>query len=348
MMEDTVQFGSPEEVREYLRSELYRTDGSAIERMDNIHELLHSLKTEPTGIDFDEVVGPLVAEWCNDNPDVAQGLAHVVNQLSSVMNEAARPLGLILSQVTTALEEWVRNNPKVVQKIVATFEIFTADGQAAQWRDRYYKDGVAIPFDRAVRLAFCLMALRIPYGGDRCPDEGGLTQVYDFEMRAVYALKDGRLRELMEGSQVSPLDFRALQAVLSSLRKDNKPIPSELNEWALDVASGDVKCPRVRPGRSPYTNVVRDELITKTVQTLVDCGLSTTRNEVSDPESACDAVSEALNAHGVELSFDAVAKIRRSYRSTQKGNTSFPTSVDEYSTPAPTIHETGLCRPHGP
>ena len=46
MMGDMVQFGSPEEVREYLRSELYRTDGSAIERMDNIHELLHSLKTE--------------------------------------------------------------------------------------------------------------------------------------------------------------------------------------------------------------------------------------------------------------------------------------------------------------
>ena len=73
-MVNMAQFESPEELREYLRSELQRTDGSAIERMDNIHELLHSLKTEPTGIDFDEVVGPLVAEWCNDNPGLAQGL----------------------------------------------------------------------------------------------------------------------------------------------------------------------------------------------------------------------------------------------------------------------------------
>ena len=317
MMVDMVQFGSPEEVREYLRSELYRTDGSAIERMDNIDELLHSLKTEPTGIDFDEVVGPLVAEWCNDNPDVAQGLAHVVNQLSGVMNEAARRLGLILSQVTTALEEWVRNNPVAVQGLVATLEVLTADGQATEFREQYDKEGVAISFERAVRLAFCLMFLRIPYGGDRCPDERDLTKVYDFEMRAMYALKDGRLRELIEGSKGSPLDFRALQVVLSSLRKDNEPIPSELYEWALDVASDEAKCPRVRPGRSPYTNVVRNELITKTVQTLVGCGLSATRNEVSDPESACDAVSEALNVHGVELSFDAVAKIWRSYRSTQ-------------------------------
>ena len=78
MTDDMAQFESPEEIREYLRSELSRTDGSAIERMQNIHELLHSLKTESIGIDFEEVVGPLVAEWCNDNPDVARGLAHVV------------------------------------------------------------------------------------------------------------------------------------------------------------------------------------------------------------------------------------------------------------------------------
>ena len=66
-MTDIMQFESPEEVRDYLRSEFSRTDGSAIERMQNIHGLLHSLKTESTGIDFEEVVGPLVTEWCNDN-----------------------------------------------------------------------------------------------------------------------------------------------------------------------------------------------------------------------------------------------------------------------------------------
>ena len=318
-MEDTVQFASPEEVREYLRSELYRTDGSAIERMHNIHKLLHSLKTEPTGIEFDEVVGPLVAEWCNDNPDVAQGLAHVATALLGVMNEAARPLGLMLNQVTIALEEWVRKNPKVAEGLVATWEVLAADGQAREFRDQFDKEGISISFERAVRLAYCLMALRIPYGGDRDVGEGGVTQVYDFEIRAVYVLREDRLPELLEGAQTSPLDFQAVQAALSSLREENKPIPSELNEWALDVASGKVKCPSVRPGRSPYTNVVRDELISRTVQSLVDCGLSATRNEVSAPESACDAVSIALNAHGVELSFAAVAKIWRSYRITPKG-----------------------------
>ena len=319
MTDDMAQFESPEEIREYLRSELSRTDGSAIERMQNIHELLHSLKTESIGIDFEEVVGPLVAEWCNDNPDVARGLAHVVTQLSGVMNEAARPVGLILSQVTTALEGWVRNNPEVVQNLVGTSELLAADRQAAWWHDQYDKDGNAIPFERSVRLAFCLMALRIPYVGDRDADESYLTQLYDVEMRAIYALREGRLKELIEGAQSSPLDFRTLQEALFHLMQTDEPIPSELHEWALPVAAGIAKCPSVGPGRSRYTNLVRNELITKTVHILVDCGLSATRNEVSDPKSACDAVSKALNAHGVASGYAAVAKLWQFHRMAQKG-----------------------------
>ena len=227
-----------------------------------------------------------------------------------MMMQAAHQLGYMVNQVTTALEEWVRDNPEVFQNLVATWEMLTADGQAAWWRDRYDKDGVAIPFEQSVRLAFCLMALRIP---------GDLTQVRDFQMRGFYALREGWLMELIEGSQASPLDFRALKAALSFLRDNHEPIPSELNEWALQVADGNVEPPRPRTGRSPYTNVVRNELIVKTVQTLVDCGLSATRNEVSEPESACDAVSKALNAHGVPLGCCAVAKIWGDYRRAQKG-----------------------------
>ena len=144
-----------------------------------------------------------------------------------MMMQAAHQLGWMVNQVTTALEEWGRNNPEVVRNLVAIGEILTADGQAAWWRDRYDKDGVAIPFEQSVRLAFCLMALRIP---------GDLTQVYDFEMRGIYALQEGRIGKLIEGAQSSPLDFRALQAALSFLRETNEPIPSELNEWALLAA----------------------------------------------------------------------------------------------------------------
>ena len=314
MMADMMQFESPEEVLEYLRSEWSKTGGSVIERMDNIHELLHSLKSEPSGIDFEEVVAPLVAEWCNDNPEVARDLGHIVTKLSGVVIEAARPLGFMLSQVTTAIDQWVRNNPEEFRNLTATFEILGSDGRAAGWRKRYEEEGVAIPFDESVRLATTLMVFRIPYSGYRGSDEGNLNTVYDYEMRAVGALREDRLTELIEGAQSSPLDFRALQETVSYLRATQEPIPLELVEWSLSVVAGSIRSPNAKPGRSPYKNQVRDELIAKTVQTLVDCGLKATRNEASAPESTCDAVSKALNAHGIELSYASVAKIWQSER----------------------------------
>ena len=314
MMTDMMQFESPEEAREYLRSEWSRTDGSAIERMDNIHELLHSLKSELSESDFKEVVAPLVGEWCNENPEAAQDLVHIVTQLSVVVNEAARGLGLLFGQFTTALDQWARNNPEVVRKLVATLEIFAADGRAAWWRKRYEEEGASIPFDESVRLAICLMVFRIPYGGDRGSGESTLINMYDYEMRAIRALREDRLPELIDGAQSNPLDFQALREALAYLLEIDQPIPSELNDWALRVAAGNVKSPSVGPGRSPYKNEVRDELITKTVRTLVDCGLTATRNEASEPESACDAVSKALKAHGVPLGYAGVAKIWQSDR----------------------------------
>lgn len=314
MMADMTQFEGLDEAREYLRSEWSRTDGSAIERMHNVHELLRSLKSELSESDFKEVVAPLVEEWCNDNPDAAQDLVQIVTQLSVVVNEAARGLGLLLSQFTTALDQWARNNPEVVRKLVATLEIFAADGRAAWWRKRHEEEGVSIPFDESIRLAICLMVFRIPSGGDRGSGESTLMTMYDYEMRAIRALREDRIPELIDGAQSSPLDFQALREALAYLLEIDQPIPSELIDWALRVAAGNVKSPRVGPGRSPYKNEVRDELIAKTVRTLVDCGLTATRNEASEPESACDAVSKALKAHGVSLGYAGVAKIWQSDR----------------------------------
>ena len=94
------------------------------------------------------------------------------------------------------------------------------------------------------------------------------------------------------------------------MRRDGEPLPAELLEWSLDVAEGKRELPSVGPGRNPYSNQIRDELIVRTVQVLVDCGLNATRNQATEPaESACDAVSEALKPHGVELVYDSVARI---------------------------------------
>ena len=79
----TTRFKSPEEVREYLRSEWPRTDTSVIERMDNIHEVLHSLRVESSEIGFEEVVSPFVEQWRNDNPGLAQDLDRVGTSLAA-------------------------------------------------------------------------------------------------------------------------------------------------------------------------------------------------------------------------------------------------------------------------
>ena len=309
MMTDMTRFESAEEAREYLRSEWTRTDGSVIERMDNIHEVLHSLQSQSSGINFEEVAAPFVEEWCSNNPEVARELGHMVTQVSAVVHEASRQLGFMFSQVTTALDQWVRNNPEAFRKLVAIFEILASDGTAAGWRKRYEEEAVAITFDQAARLAIGLIAFRLPYGGTRGSDEGNLNTIYDYEMKAILALRDNRLQELIEGAQSSPLDFRALEEALSYLLGTQEPIPNELIEWGLAVAARKTTSPSAGPGRSPYRNQVRDELIVQTVQALVYCGLTATRNEASAPESACDAVSEVLNARGVKLSYTGVAKI---------------------------------------
>ena len=313
-MTDITEFESPEEIREYLRSELSRTDGSAIEIMENIHELLHSLTKKSAGTDFEEVVGPLVKEWSDENPDLAQDLAETVTQISTGVNEAARQFGIMFSGVITAAKEWGRDNPETVEGLKTTWDMLSANGQAAWWRSRYDTEGLPIAFDQAVRLAFFLMAMRIPYVGKRSPDESDLMHLFDFEMRAIYELREGHLSELIEGAKTSRLDFRTVQAALAFLLESNEPFPTELNDWALQVAAGNIELPRPRLGRNADTNVVRDELIVKTVEALVDCGLTASRNDASKPQSACDAVSKALSAHGVTLGHAAIQKIWQSNR----------------------------------
>ena len=310
----TTRFKSAEEVREYLRSEWSRTDSSVIERMSNIHEVLYSLQAESSDIDFEEVVSPFIEEWRSDNPGLAQDLDRMSAQVLSVMREAARGLEFMFTQISAGINQWMRNNPGALRKLVVILRILAADSIAAGWQKRRQKEGVAIPFDESVGLAIGLMTFRIPYSGTRRADEGNLTTMYDYEMRAVDALRTDRLRELIEGAQSSPVEFRAVREALSHLLETHEPVPDELVQWSLSVAAGRVTSPGIGPGRSRYKNQLRDELIAQTVQTLVDCGLNATRNEASAPESACDAVSKALNAHGIELSYAGVAKIWQSSR----------------------------------
>ena len=141
----TTRFKSPEEVREYLRSEWSRTDSSVVERMRNIHEVLHSLQSESSEIDFEEVVSPFIEQWRSDNPGLAQDLDRMSAQVLSVMREAARGLELMFIQISAEVNQWMRNNPEALRKLVVILRILAADGIAAGWQKRSEEEGVAIP-----------------------------------------------------------------------------------------------------------------------------------------------------------------------------------------------------------
>ena len=313
-MVDITRFDSAEDVQDYLRSESSRKDGSVVERMDNIHEVLHSLQSESSEMDFEEVVAPLIEEWRVNNPEEARQVEAVIGGILSGLANVARELERAFNPIMTAATQWIHNNQESIQELAAFIEVLAADGLAAQWQKRYEEEGSPIPYDRAARLAFGLMVFRMPYRGERDDREAGITQIYDYEMVAADALRDDRYGELIEDSQSSDVSFQALQQIVRSLRRNKKAIPPELQEWTLDVADGTSVGPQPRRGRKSFTNQVRDEVIAGTVQTLVNCGLTATRNEATPPKSACDAVSEALQAYGVQLSHHGVAKIWRSHK----------------------------------
>ena len=173
------------------------------------------------------------------------------------------------------------------------FDLLTADAHATVLKKRY-QQGDAITYEQAVWLATDLTWNRIPYprANNATRSEDALPFIYDYEMLAVQALTDkALLKTLVEQSSTKKLAFDALRACITSLRRDGTPITGALRVWALDVAED--RRTRLHGGREQTTEV-RDDVISKTVHTLTQCGLSKTRNETSSHHSACDAVGQVL------------------------------------------------------
>ena len=259
------------------------TESTKSKKPEDVEAFLNS---EEFVAGFKEYASNGLRDWITNNPESAQALGHNMLKGLSTVAEISFHLWPII-------------------------RIFLADAEAEERMRRYQMQGVPISFDEAVTLASLLMAFRLPYMGQEGPDDGGLPYVRDYEILSVYALRDNQLSKLIEASRSSPLVYRALELSLRRLRDTQKPIPSELLDWALDVAAGTRRYPKLGPEPNPYKNQVRDAMIIETVRILVECGLTATRNEASPPESACDAVSQVLSKHGVGLGYEGVAKVWR-------------------------------------
>ena len=226
----------------------------------------------------------LFKEWARNNPEQSRAITNTIGIIEATLTEAARQLLPII-------------------------EVLCPEFTAARFKKRYDETGVAIQIDEATRLAFLMLAHRIPYTGPDPRPDGIIGTIRDCEMLAYDALRNGSFPKLIEDSTTNPVAYRAVQEVLRQLRDASEEIPSELQEWSYDVAVGDRGVPTTGPGRSPFTNQVRDTAILQTMETLISCGLKATRNETSKPTSASDAVSVALRVLRVERQAQSVIKI---------------------------------------
>ena len=190
----------------------------------------------------------------------------------------------------------LRNMPDERRRQIANAsDLLTADARAAELTRRFKERHDTLTYDKAVRLATGLTWNRIPYSRARNTSrpKDTLPFIYDYEILAVQALTDeALLKTLVEQSKTKKLAFDALQAcIAASLRRDGTLIEGVLRAWASEVAGRA----RTRPhGGREQTTEVRDDVISKTVHTLTQCGLSKTRNETSSHHSACDAVGKVL------------------------------------------------------
>ncbi len=88
----------------------------------------------------------LLQEWARNNPEQARAVNSIVEGFFIALTEAGRKLYPIL-------------------------EVLVPEVAAARLKKRYEETGIAIQIDEATRLAFLIMALRIPYTGpDPRPD----------------------------------------------------------------------------------------------------------------------------------------------------------------------------------
>ena len=215
-----------------------------------------------------------------------------------------------------SFEKWWHEYPEEVAEVNRTLspvnEVLLADRHTNEHKRRFQAEGVAVPFDAAIRLAFYLMALRLPYGPAQKGEQRSADTrpyIYDYEILGERSRLDNCIPELVEASESNLVAWEALQALVKSQRQKGQPAGALL-EWALDAADGT----RVRSTGKRQNTYARNLLIVKTVHDLVGCGLSARRNDGADPKSACDAVSQALKVHGVQMEYSGVETVWRRRR----------------------------------
>ena len=281
-MGDGKKFKSPEEVRAFVDSDAFADE-------------------------FKKECVTALEKWWHENPEEAAAMNRTLSGVAEVfrrVGERLAPVGEASRRIGEHIVRVGEASHPILEPLAPLAEVVLADERANEHKRRFQAEGVAVPFDAAVRLAFYLMALEIPYGpatkGEERPADTR-PYIYDYEILAVNSQYDKSIPELVEASESNLVAWETLQAVVKSLRQKGQPAGALL-EWALDAADGT----RMRPTGKRQNTYARNLVIVKTVRDLVGCGLSARRNDGAAPKSACDAVSQALKVHGVQMEYSGV------------------------------------------
>ena len=117
------------------------------------------------------------------------------------------------------------------------------------------------------------------------------------------ALNEAAVRWCIQKAASSRIHHDALRKAAMILLRARR-LTGALADWAADVLEPASRAPDGTRGRRPWVNTLRDKAIVATIDRLEAEGLTATRNEVSAPISACDAVAKAIN-----LSFQGVLDV---------------------------------------
>lgn len=124
-----------------------------------------------------------------------------------------------------------------------------------------------------------------------------------------WPIAEDRLALYLKASRESYLAYEACIKFSERFTQNSLPIPRELASWVIGVLNGRSTRPK-KSGRKKYTNISRNYIIRDAVRIAVENGLTTTRNDTSDPHSGCDLVSELLLENfNIVLGYEAVKTV---------------------------------------
>lgn len=189
-------------------------------------------------------------------------------------------------------------------------EGYAANGEEAERNALIWNTGIRIRYapDRKEDPLLCTDAKEwTPTPGYYQPGNANYDEALNAEneARITYTVEyTGAVEYMVWKSETDTIAFDACKQLISKLTKQKTELPATLADWQNRYMSDEIKCPR-KPGRKKATNEPRNFRIAQAVYSLAALpGVTPTRNDASNHNSACDAVARAS-----ELTYDAVRKI---------------------------------------